>query len=173
MGDSRPALVLGKDKVLPKHTSGKILSLSNVLHVKDICYNLVFVSILVKVGVRVSFEGDKVILSKNGVLVGKGNYCNGLFILNVLNVIMNESVSSFAYIVDSLDLWHARLGHINFAYIKRMKRFGLLSDFSNSDFEKCDVCVEVKSIKKTCKYVERETKLLSLIHIDMDILSKL
>ena len=54
-----------------------------------------------------------------------------------------------------------------------MKWFGLLSDFYNSAVEKCDVCVEVKSIKKTCKYVERETELLSLIHIDLDILSKL
>ena len=121
MGDSRPTSVLGKGKELLKLTYGKILSLSNLLHVKDICYNLVSVSILGKVGVRVSFEGDKVILSKNGVLVGKGYCSNGLFMLNVLNVIMNESASSSAYIVDSLDLWYARLSHVNFVYIKKMK----------------------------------------------------
>ena len=147
--------------------------MSNVLHVKDIHYNVVSISILGKVGVRVSSKGDKVILSKNRVLVGKWYYSNGLFILNILNVIMNESASSSTYIVDSLDLWHARHDHVNFAYIRRMKQFGLLSNFSNSKVEKCDVCVDAKSTKKTCKSVERETKLLSLIHIDLDDLKQI
>ena len=121
MGHLRPTSVLGKGKVLLKLTSRKTISLSNVLHVKDIRYNLVSVSILGKVGVRVFFEGDKIILSKNGVLVAKEYCSNGLFMLNVLNVIMNESASSSAYIVDSLNLWYARLSHVNFVYIKKMK----------------------------------------------------
>ena len=51
--------------------------------------------------------------------------------LNVLNVITNESAtSSSTDIIDSFDLWHVILGHINFAYIKRMKQLGLLSNFS-------------------------------------------
>ena len=48
-GNSRPASVLGKGKVLLKITFGKILSLSYVLHVKDIRYNLVSTFILGKV----------------------------------------------------------------------------------------------------------------------------
>ena len=36
MGDSRSTLVIGKEKVLLKLTSGKVLALSDVLHVLDI-----------------------------------------------------------------------------------------------------------------------------------------
>ena len=36
MGDSRSTPVIGKEKVLLKLTSGKVLSLSDVLHVPDI-----------------------------------------------------------------------------------------------------------------------------------------
>ena len=71
MGDSRPAPVMGKEKVLLKLTSRKTLSLSNVLHVPNICYNLVSVYVLCKAGVKASFEGEKFVLTKNGMFVGK------------------------------------------------------------------------------------------------------
>ncbi|RVW85530.1 Retrovirus-related Pol polyprotein from transposon TNT 1-94 [Vitis vinifera] len=48
MGDSRSTLVIGKGKVLLKLTSGKVLALSDVLHVPDINWNLVSVSLLGK-----------------------------------------------------------------------------------------------------------------------------
>ena len=48
-----------------------------------------------------------------------------------------------------------------------MKELGLLSKLNLSN-NKCDVCVESKSTKKTCKLVQnRETELLSLIHSDL------
>ncbi|KAH9781528.1 hypothetical protein KPL71_008509 [Citrus sinensis] len=173
LGDSRSTPVLGKGKVLLKLTSGKTLSLSNVLHVPEIRYNLISIFVLGKAGVKVSFEGDKIVMTKNGVFVGKG-YCSGeLFKLNVLNVIINENVSSSAYIycyaniVDSINLWHGGLVHVNFSYIKKMKELGLLFKLNLSN-DKCDVCVESKSTKKTCKPVQnRETELLSLIHSDL------
>ena len=48
MGDSRSSPVIGKGKVLLKLTSRKVLTLSDVLHVLDICWNLVSVSLLRK-----------------------------------------------------------------------------------------------------------------------------
>ncbi|RVW34083.1 hypothetical protein CK203_084317 [Vitis vinifera] len=48
MGNSRSTLVIGKLKVLLKLTSGKVLALSDVLHVPDIHWNLVSVSLLGK-----------------------------------------------------------------------------------------------------------------------------
>ena len=109
LGDSHTAQVLGKDKVMLKLTSRKILTLNEVPHIHNIIANLVFVALLGKVGVKVSFEFD----------VGKG-FCNqGLFVLNVVEI-MNGNVSSFAYLVDSYDVWHARLGHVNSGYIKKM-----------------------------------------------------
>ena len=50
---------------------------------------------------------------------------------------------------------------------------GLLSAFPISEIEKCDVCVESKSTKKSCKSVERETELLNLIHSDLGDLKQI
>jgi hypothetical protein len=47
---------------------------------------------------------------KNNVFVGK-RYCyHGLFVLNVANE-MNGDASSSTYLLDCIDLWHARLGY--------------------------------------------------------------
>ena len=81
LGDSRTVKVLGKGKVLLKLTSGKTLALIDVLHVPNIRANLVSVALLEKVGMKVSFESDKILMTKNNVFVGK-YYCNqGLFVL--------------------------------------------------------------------------------------------
>ena len=118
-----------------------------MLHVPKIGYNLILIFVLGKAGVKVSFESDKILMTKNGVFFGKGYCSRELFKLNVLNVIMNENVSSSIYLVDSFDLWHGRLGHVNFSYIKKMRESGLLPKINLSN-DKCEMCVEAKSIKK-------------------------
>ena len=115
LGDSRITLVLGKGKVLLKLTSDKTLALSDVLHVPSIRVNLIYVAFLSKVGVKVSFESDKIVMTKKQCFCGEGILWSKLFVLNIYEVI-NESESS-AYIVDSYDIWHARLGHVNSSYV--------------------------------------------------------
>ena len=64
---------------------------------------MIHVSLLNKAGVKVSFESDKIVLTKNNVFVGK-DYCNqGFFVLNVFYVI-NEKESTSAYMVESFNL---------------------------------------------------------------------
>ena len=88
----------------------------------DIRWNLVSVSLLRKAGMRILFEFDKIVLTKNDAFV-RNDYCNrGLFMLNVSNIINNNGYSSsFAYIVDSCDIWHGRLRHVNFSYMKKKR----------------------------------------------------
>jgi len=79
--------VLGKGKVLLKLTSGKTLVLSDVLHVPSIRVNLISVALLRKVGVKVSFESDKIVMTKNNVFFLGNGYCDqGLFVLNISEV---------------------------------------------------------------------------------------
>ena len=100
LGDSHTAQVLGKGKVMLKLSSRKTLALNNLLHVPNIRANLVSVALLEKMGVKVSFESDKIIMTKDNIFVGKG-FCNqGLFVLSISEV-MNENASSSAYLVDS------------------------------------------------------------------------
>ena len=101
LGDSHIAQVLGRGKVILKITSGKTLALNDVLHVPNIRANLVLVALLGKVGVKVSFESDKIVMTKNNIFMGKGFYNQGLFVLSIPEVINGNSYS-FAYLVDSV-----------------------------------------------------------------------
>ena len=56
--------VEGKGKVILKWTSGKELTLNDVLHVPDIRKNLISRSILSKKGFRMVFKSDKFVLTK-------------------------------------------------------------------------------------------------------------
>ena len=126
MGNSKSTPVIGKGKVLLKLTFGKVLALNDVLHVLDIRWNLVLVFLLGKTRVRILFDFDKIVLTKNDTFVGKG-YCNkDLFMLNVYDVINNNASSSSTYIVDSCDIWYDRLRHVNFSYMKKMVELSLI-----------------------------------------------
>uniref|UniRef100_A0A2N9GAW9 Integrase catalytic domain-containing protein n=1 Tax=Fagus sylvatica TaxID=28930 RepID=A0A2N9GAW9_FAGSY len=72
MGNSSTSKVEGKGKVVLKMSSGKELTLNDVLHVPDIRKNLVSGSLLSKNGFQLVFESDKFLLTKSGMLVGKG-----------------------------------------------------------------------------------------------------
>ena len=69
-----------------KLNSRKTLALNEVLHVPNIRANLVYIALLGKLGVKVSFESSKIIMTKHNVFVGKG-FCNqGLFVLSISEV---------------------------------------------------------------------------------------
>lgn len=104
MGNSSVASMFGKEKVVLKFTSGKTLSLSNVMYVPIMGRNLVYGALLSKAGLKIMFECDRVFLTKGGDSVGKGYLFGGLFVLNVASEMMNEKVSSSAYMVEFLDI---------------------------------------------------------------------
>ena len=51
--------MISKGKVLLKLTSGKVFALSDVLHVPDIHWNLVSLSLLGKARVKIMFHSEK------------------------------------------------------------------------------------------------------------------
>ena len=73
--------------------------------------------------------------------------------------------STSAYIAGSVDLWHGRLDHVNFASIKRPNHMKLISTVNVDNFTKCFVYVEAKYAKKPFKSVtSRQIILLELVH---------
>lgn len=104
-----------------KLTSGKVFLLKDVLHVPSIRQNLVSISLPGKARIKVILGSDLVTLSKNNVFVGKSYLDKSLYVLNVNDMINDNGSSSFAYFVDSSDLWHGRGGYVNFGYLKKMK----------------------------------------------------
>ena len=95
------------------------------------------------------------------MLVGKGYATNDMIKLN------NENENISTYIVESLDLWHERLGHVNFRSIKLMMKNGLIKDCGKDYVSKCITCSKCKITKKPFKSIERIFTLLELIHIDI------
>ena len=74
----------------------------------------------------------------------------------------------YAYMVDSYNLWHSRLGHVNSRSLHRMAHLGIIPKFEIDFKKKCEVCVESKFPRKSYKYVqERSNELLGLIHSDL------
>ncbi|KAK9668952.1 hypothetical protein RND81_13G098400 [Saponaria officinalis] len=106
-----------KGKVLLQLTLGKSLELNNVLHVPDIRRNLISGTLLNKAGIKLTFGSDKLVLTENGNFLEKG-FCNGgRFVLDI----MNENVSTCAYIAKSSSMWHARLDSSGFGPIRESR----------------------------------------------------
>ena len=100
-------------------------------------------------------------------LLEKGYIDQGLFVLSIDKVINENGSSSCAYLVDSINIWQGRLGHVNLGYIKKKKKNGIINSLSETNMDKCEICAETKITKNPCKSIYRETKLLGLIHSDL------
>ena len=144
MGNHNQAKVIGKGTVEVKMSSGKMMNLTNVFHVPDIKKNLVSANLLCKSGVKAVLKSDKLILSKNGIFVGKWYVTDSMYKLSIIN----KEVCGYAYIVDSSYLWHARLEHFNFKYLKFMSKHGMIS-YKHDDEKKREICIQAKMTKNT------------------------
>ena len=172
MGNSSSSKVEGQGKVVLKMISGKELTLNDVLHVPEIRKNLVSRSLLSKKGFKLVFVSDNFILTKNGMYVGKGYMSNGLFKMNVMTIvppiknIYNKNTSS-AYMLESSNVWHGRLGHVNYDTLRRLINMERLPKFKLDQNHKCEICVESKLTRAYFQSIERSSEPIELIHSDI------
>ena len=98
MGNTVTTTIVGTEKEMLKMTSGKVLTLNNVLHVPTVRKNLVSTALLVKNGFKCVQVSDKVVISKNEMFIGKGYPNESLFKLNVMVIdSINKNSSLFTY----------------------------------------------------------------------------
>ncbi|GJY59617.1 zinc finger, CCHC-type containing protein [Tanacetum coccineum] len=118
-------------------SSGKTVTLFNVLYVPKLRKNLVSGPVLNKCGYKKVYESDKYILSKSGVFVGFGYYNNGMFMLN-LNKVPDDldSVYISSSTVVNSSLWHARLGYVHYKRMLEMSKDDLIPIIDENP-EKC------------------------------------
>ena len=169
---SSSSKVEGQRKVVLKMTSGKELTLNDVMHVPEIRKNLVFGSLLIKKGFKLVIVSDNFILTKNGMYVGKGYMSNGLFKRNVMTVKppiknINKKNTSSAYMLESSNVWHGRLGHVNYDTLRRLINMECLPKFQIDPNHKCEICVESKLTRTSFQSIERSSEPLELIHSDI------
>ncbi|GJW37682.1 zinc finger, CCHC-type containing protein [Tanacetum coccineum] len=86
-------------------------------------------------------------------------------LLNIVNDNIGSAFMSTSKLNDSI-IWHARLGHVYFKRMQEMSKDGLIPAFY-MDTEKCKTCMLNKITKKPFQNVNRETKVLELIHSDL------
>ena len=75
-----------------------------MLYVSSHRRNFVSGMLFNKARLKTVVENDKVIISHNGVFIGKGYLNESLFVLNLASETMNENASSSSYIAKSIDL---------------------------------------------------------------------
>ncbi len=95
---------------------------------------------------------------------------NSLFKMNVMTVLKDfesNKISNFVYVVECSNLWHDRLGHVNYNSLHKMLKLELLPSMKIDPKDKCETCVEAKMSKLSFPSVERITKPLDLIHSDL------
>jgi len=168
MGNAATADIKGVGDVILKMTSGKDLKLRDVLYVPELRKNLASGWVFNKFGFKLVFESDKFVLSKSGMFVGKGYALNGMFKMNVIaSNNMNKASTSSAYMLECSNVWHGRLGHVNYNSIRRLIKLDYIPKFDIDSNHKCPTCVEAKLTRSSFQTIKRNTKHLYLIHTNV------
>ena len=79
---------------------------------------------------------------------------------------MNKASSS-SYILESSNLCHDRLGHVNYDTLRKLINLNHIPTFQIDAKHKCETCVEAKLTRSYFQSVERHTKPFDLIHSDI------
>ena len=96
LGDSSKTKVLRSGEVNLKFTSGRVLTLKNVLYTPSMRKNLMSSLLLDKVGFKQTMESDNYVITRKKLFVGKGYACDRMFKLNVEN---NKTSTSSVYML--------------------------------------------------------------------------
>ena len=98
--------------------------------------------------------------------VGKGYVSDELFKLNVMTII-NKNNQSSVYLLESSNLWHDRLEHVNYDTLRKLINLDHILSFQIDSKHKCEICVETKLTRSSFQTIERNTEPLELIHNDV------
>ena len=79
---------------------------------------------------------------------------------------MNKASTS-TYMLESSNLWHGRLGHVNYDTLHRLINLNHISTFQIDAKHKCETCVEAKRTRSSFQSVERHPEPFDLIHSDI------
>ena len=79
---------------------------------------------------------------------------------------MNK-VNTSTYVLKSSNLWHGRLRNVNYDTLCRLINLNHIPTFQIDAKHTCEICVEEKLTRSYFQSVERHTKPLDLIHIDI------
>ncbi|GJS84169.1 putative ribonuclease H-like domain-containing protein [Tanacetum coccineum] len=175
-GSPKGGKITGKGKI----RTGK-LDFEDVYFVKELKFNLFSVSQMCDKKNSVLFtETECLILSPDFKLLDESQVLrkvprhNNMYSFDLKNVVPSGGLTClFAKAtIDESNLWHRRLGHINFKTMNKLVRGNLVRGLSSKLFENdhtCVACQKGKQHKASCKTKTMSSicKLLQLLHMDL------
>lgn len=140
---------------------------NDVLYVPGLSTNLLSVGQLTRRGNRVLFSGkDCAIYNSADELIATATMENNMYKLNV-----NKPKEHFAGAAAAVDVWHRRLGHMNYKDLSLMQNVVDGLDFKGKpdiNRKTCQTCCEGKQCRLPFKHVgTRATQALEVIHADL------
>ncbi|GKE26030.1 zinc finger, CCHC-type containing protein [Tanacetum coccineum] len=153
--------------------SGLVIILNNCHYAPSITRGIISVSRLYDDGFVNRFMDNAISASRNNMVYFSAVLRDGIFEIDLSNSNTNDS-SMYSVSnkraksnLDSVLLWHCRLGYISKKRIEKLQHDGLLNSTDLRAFEKCVSCMSGKMAQKSYTHqVERAKDLLGLIHTD-------
>ncbi|GJV92727.1 ribonuclease H-like domain-containing protein [Tanacetum coccineum] len=157
-GSPKGGKITGKGKI----RTGK-LDFEDVYFVKELKFNLFSVSQMCDKKNSVLFtETECLVLSPEFKLLDESQVLlkvprhNNMYSFNLKNVVPSGGLTCLIAkaIIDESNLWHRRLGHINFKTINKLMRRNLVRGLPSKIFENdhsCVACQKGKQYKASCK----------------------
>ncbi|KAA0025813.1 Beta-galactosidase [Cucumis melo var. makuwa] len=170
IADGSLALIAGKGQIVIFDG----FSLQNVLHVPKLSYNLLSISKITReLHCKATFLPKSICFQdlNSGRTIGTARHSGGLYILNDNtsgSSISTTSLLSSYFSTSEHDfmLWHFRLGHPNFTYMKYL--FPHLFPKIDVSSLSCDVCIRAKQHRVSFpSQPYKPTQPFTLIHIDV------
>jgi hypothetical protein len=168
-GDNSKGKVQGLGKVIISND----LSISNVLLVAPLSFNLLSVGQLYDLGLQCLFTPTEVIVSKmdDESMVFKGYRYNNLYLVDF--TYEDADLRPCLFTKASLGwLWHRRLAHVGMSTLKKVLKKDMVRGLNDVVFEKdkpCSACQAGKQVANThtTKAFMSTSRPLELLHMDL------
>lgn len=166
------AIRVGNVKIKLTDVNGKVENciLEGVYFIPSLHGNILSGLKLADRGFKTSITKDKLTIQKNGKTFAayrRGQY----FGFEAIHDIEKENVNNTETVMCTAELWHRRMGHVNYNAIKNMfknKNVNNLEIKGKINDVVCKDCVEAKATRASCKSISRTTnKILERVHMDV------
>ncbi|GBN37770.1 hypothetical protein AVEN_172644-1 [Araneus ventricosus] len=148
-------------KTITMDEASKNVKLKNVLCVPKLRCNLLSVPSIVKSGNEVVLnEKGAFIYSEDGELICTGKLKENMFIVNLTpRKSESEDEACFQTNANTYEIWHRRLGHVNFEYLKAMLSKQMVRGLEKLEgkIEICDFCIKGKMTRRPYENSYSET----------------
>ena len=163
----------GKVKGLGKVAISNDNSITNVLYVQSLSFNLLSVGQLCDLGFECLFKKKEVIVTKedDNEVIFKGFRHNNLYVVDFSSD--EVDVKTCLFTKTSLGwLWHRRLAHVGMGTLKKLMKKELIRGLKDVTFEKdklCSACQAGKQVANThpTKAYLSTSRVLELLHMDL------